>query len=78
MEKKGDALVEASRRHDAVVEAKNVEIAALKERIADLERNRDADRAQFERQAEAKVKRSRDALEAMKELFLDMGNDKTN
>ena len=78
MEKKGDALMEASRKHDAVVEAKNEEIASLKERIAELERNRDADRALFERQAEAKVKRSRDALEAMKELFLDMGKDKTD
>ena len=48
MEKKGDALVEASRKHDALVGEKNVEIAALKERIADLERNRDADRALFE------------------------------
>ena len=67
MEKKGDALIEAGKKHDAVVEAKNEEIASLKERIAELERNRDADRALFERQAEAKVKRSRDALEAMKE-----------
>ena len=78
MEKKGDALIEAGKKHDAVVEAKNEEIASLKERIAELERNRDADRALFERQAEAKVKRSRDALEAMKELFLDMGKDKTD
>lgn len=75
VEGRADGTKRAAAQAEAL-QAKDSEIEMLKARVAGLVASRVADAQRIEKRAEAKVEKTRHALEAMKDLFKDMTRDK--
>ena len=72
-----EALADEALKSAARLDARDAEIAALRAKVDELERRRDADAAEARAEAEEKLERTRVALDAMKDLFHDLSKDKS-